>query len=103
MLQCSMTREEVIVRLTDQADAIRALGATSLFLFGSLSRGEATAASDLDLFVDYDRDSRFNAFDLVGIKLLLEEKLSLPVDVTTRDGLHPMLRNDVEQAAIRVF
>lgn len=98
-----MTREEAIGRLTEQADAIKALGATSLFLFGSLSRDEGTAASDLDLFVDYDRNSRFNAFDLVGIKLLLEEKLKVPVDVTTRDGLHPMLRDDIERAAIRVF
>jgi predicted nucleotidyltransferase len=98
-----VTRDEAIRRLNDEADAIRALGATSLFLFGSLSRDEATLASDLDLFVDYDRNSRFNAFDLVGIKLLLEEKLNLPVDVTTRDGLHPMLRADIERAAIRVF
>jgi predicted nucleotidyltransferase len=98
-----MTRDETIERLVEQADALRALGATSLFLFGSLSRDEGTAASDLDLFVDYDRDSQFNAFDLVGIKLLLEERLSLPVDVTTRDGLHPMLRDDIERAAIRVF
>jgi predicted nucleotidyltransferase len=98
-----MTREEVIGRLKEQAGAIRALGATSLYLFGSLSRDEATAASDLDLFVDYDRDSRFNAFDLVGIKLLLEDRLDIPVDVTTRDGLHPMLRGDIERAAIRIF
>jgi len=25
------------------------------------------------------------------------------VDITTRDGLHPMLRTDIEQSAIRVF
>jgi predicted nucleotidyltransferase len=98
-----MTREDAIGHLFEQADAIRALGATSLFLFGSMARDEATLASDLDLFVDYDRNSRFNAFDLVGIKLLLEEKLNLPVDVTTRDGLHPMLRADIERAAVRVF
>ena len=45
------------------------LGETSLFLFGSTLRGDATATSDLDLFIDYDPSSRFNALDLVGIKL----------------------------------
>ena len=98
-----MTRDEAIGRLSEQAEAVKALGATSLFLYGSLSRDAATAASDLDIFIDDDTDSRFNAFDLVGIKLLLEERLNVPVDVTTRDGLHPMLRDSIERAAIRIF
>jgi predicted nucleotidyltransferase len=41
--------------------------------------------------------------DLVGIKLLLEDALGVAVDVTTRDSLHPMLRKDIEQSAVRVF
>jgi predicted nucleotidyltransferase len=98
-----MNKDEAIASLKRHAEAIRALGATSLYLFGSIARGEATANSDLDLFVDYDRDGRFNAFDLVGIKLLLEDKLGLQVDVTTRDSLHPMLREGIEQSAARVF
>ena len=53
--------------------------------------------------IDYDPDSRFNAFDLVGIKQYLEHELGVAVDVTTRDGLHPMLRADIEQSALRVF
>jgi hypothetical protein len=98
-----MNRAETISKLQQHADAIRAMGATSLYLFGSMARDAAATESDLDLFVDYDRLGRFNAFDLVGIKLFLEKQLAVPVDVTTRDGLHPMLKADIEQAAIRVF
>lgn len=98
-----MNRADAIDRLRANADAIKAMGATSLYLFGSTARNAAQPASDLDLFVDYDRHGRFNAFDLVGIKLLLEKALALPVDLTTRDGLHPMLRADIEHSAIRVF
>ena len=79
------------------------MGATSLYLFGSTARGEANSASDLDLFIDYDPASRFNAFDLVGIKQYLEDQLHMSVDVTTRDGLHPMLRAEIEQTAVQVF
>lgn len=79
------------------------MGATGLYLFGSTARDTARANSDLDLFIDYDQESRFNAFDLIGIKLLLETELSMPVDITTRDGLHPVLKSEIEESAIRVF
>ena len=99
----TMNKIEAIAQLRRHAEAIKALGAASLYLFGSVARNEPEATSDLDLFIDYDRDSRFNAFDLVGIKQYLEHELGVDVDVTTRDGLHPMLRSDIEQSAIRVF
>jgi predicted nucleotidyltransferase len=98
-----MDRIEAIARLKEHADAIKALGATSLYLFGSSARNQARDDSDLDLFVDYDPEKKFSLFDLVGIKQLLEDELGMPVDVTTRDSLHPMLRQDIEKSAIRVF
>ncbi len=79
------------------------MGATSLYVFGSTVRDETRPARDLDLFIDYDPNSRFNALDLVGIKQYLEDELKLPVDVTTRDGLHPMLKAEIERTAVRVF
>jgi predicted nucleotidyltransferase len=98
-----MNKIEAIAELQRHAKAVKALGATSLYLFGSVVRNEAQGASDLDLFIDYDHDSRFNAFDLVGIKQYLEHELGVDVDVTTRDGLHPMLRSGIEQSAVRIF
>ena len=98
-----MTRVEAIASLKDRAAAIKALGATSLYVFGSTVRDAAQPQSDLDIFIDYDPASRFNAFDLVGIKHYLEDELKIPVDVSTRDGLHPILTADIERSAIRVF
>jgi predicted nucleotidyltransferase len=98
-----MDKRSAVEMLKAHASAIKALGATSLYLFGSTARGDAAADSDLDLFVDYDPNGHFNALDLVDIKLLLEAKLGLDVDVTTRDSLHPMLRLDIERSAVRVF
>jgi predicted nucleotidyltransferase len=98
-----MNKMEAIARLEACADAIKAKGATSLYVFGSTVRDEANASSDLDLFIDYDRGSKFSLLDLVDIKLLVEAELGLEVDVTTRDSLHPMLKDDIEQSAVRVF
>ena len=98
-----MNRVDAVASLRQEADAIRGMGATALYLFGSTARGNADNLSDLDLFIDYDPAGRFNAFDLVGIKLLLEEKFRMPVDLTTRDGLHPRLKSDIEKSAVRIF
>ncbi|KMO13601.1 nucleotidyltransferase family protein [Methylobacterium indicum] len=98
-----MTRGDAISRLRAHADSVRAMGATSLFLFGSTVRDDARPDSDLDLFIDDDPESRFNGFDLVGIKLFLEDQLGTEIDVTTRDGLHPRLRERIERPAVRVF
>jgi hypothetical protein len=43
-----MRKHDAITALKQHADAIKALGATSLYLFGSTLRDGATAASDLD-------------------------------------------------------
>jgi hypothetical protein len=98
-----MNRLEAIDKLKRQAQAIKAMGATSLYLFGSVAQSEAGRDSDLDLFIDYDPNGRFNAFDLVGTKQLLESELGIDLDITTRDGLHPMLRTGIEQSAFQVF
>lgn len=98
-----MSRSEIIERLRENADAIRGMGATSLYLFGSAAHGNARPDSDLDLFIDYDPARRFSLLDLVGIKQLLEAQMSAEIDITTRDSLHPMLKDDIERSAVRVF
>ena len=63
-----MRKNEAMRLLQEHAEAIRAIGARSLYLFGSTARDEAGESSDLDLFVDYDKDSRFSAIELLRIK-----------------------------------
>jgi predicted nucleotidyltransferase len=98
-----MRRAEAISRLEEQEATIKRLGATSLFLFGSTARDEATTDSDIDIFIDYKPSSGFSLLDLVGIQQVLEESLDLRVDVTTRNSLHPQLKSEIERSAVRVF
>ena len=98
----SMTRADTIATLRDRTADIRSHGVTALYLFGSAARGEAGARSDIDLFVDYDPE-RFDFVDLVQLRTELSKALGRPADLTTRDGLHPLLRAGIEAEAIRVF
>jgi uncharacterized protein len=98
-----VNQAEALKKLRSFADALRARGATSLYLFGSTVKNKAGAKSDLDLFIDYDPRGKFNAFDLVASKRLLQEGLGVEVELTTRKGLHPLIRKRVEAEAKRVF
>lgn len=100
---CDMKKAEALARLRQNANAVRARGATALFLFGSMARDEAQPGSDLDLFIDYDPNKKFSLVDLVGIKHLLEDDLGIEIDITTRDSLHPRLRDDIIKSAVNVF
>jgi predicted nucleotidyltransferase len=96
-------KDEAIRLLREHAGAIRAIGARSLYLFGSTARDEARAASDVDLFVDYDEDGDFSAIELVRIKRYVSDLLRTDADVTTRAGLHPLIRDDIIASAEKIL
>ena len=52
-------------------------------VFGSYARGEATAASDLDLLLSYELDNHLHLLDLVHYRADLERILGLKVDMGT--------------------
>lgn len=58
-------------------------------IFGSYATGEAKKGSDVDLLVDLADDK--SLFDLVGLKLALEDVLKKRVDVITYDAIYPPL------------
>ena len=75
-------------------------GATDVRVFGSVARGEADEASDIDLLV------RMNAgrsvFDIGGLLMDLQDLLGRRVDVVTERGLRPRIRERVLREAIPV-
>jgi uncharacterized protein len=98
-----MRRDDVIAKLKEAETALRALGASALYLFGSHARDEARPDSDVDVFIDKDRSRKFGFDEFMDIYLLLQERLGGDVDYGTREGLHPVLRPDIEREAVRVF
>jgi uncharacterized protein len=98
-----MPRDDVIACLRRHESEIRAEGATSLYLYGSVLRDAETLDSDVDLFIDYDAASGFSLIELIRLQRRLGDLLGRPVDLTTRQGLHPVIRGRVVEEARRVF
>lgn len=82
---------------------LRERGLAGLAIFGSTARGTARPDSDVDVLVEIAPDARFSLVDLVSVKHFLEDKLRRPVDVITREGLDPAIRDRVIREARAVF
>jgi hypothetical protein len=76
-------------------------GVSSLALFGSVARGEATPDSDIDLLVEFDRP--VGLFELFALQDSLEALFGRPVDVGTAAGLKERVRPKVLAEAVRVL
>lgn len=98
-----MTRDQAASELARHADALRARGAQAAFLFGSTARNEATQDSDIDIFIDVTPGRKFSLIDLAGMHAFLVSELGVDVDLTTRNSLHPKLRDEIESEAVRIF
>ena len=59
--------------------------ARNVRVFGSVARGEAIATSDIDLLVDFEKDS--SLFDLLHLADELKALLGRNVDVVSTGGL----------------
>jgi uncharacterized protein len=100
-----MRRDEVIAKLKEAEPRLRAFGVAALYLFGSHARNEAHMDSDVDVFVDPVSDASFgflkymDAYETIRISVGEE----IEVGYSTRAGLSPYIRANVENEAIRVF
>ncbi|MGL5116922.1 MAG: nucleotidyltransferase family protein [Beijerinckiaceae bacterium] len=99
----AMRRDDALTAITQQAEAMKARGVIAAYLFGSVARDEAGPTSDIDVFVDIEPLRKFSLIDLSRLHLDLSAALKTEVDVTTRGSLHPLLRDEIERNAIRVF
>jgi len=97
-----MTSQEIIERLVAHQEDLRAQGVNSLAVFGSVARGEADQSSDVDVVVELKRP--LSLFGLSDLKHLIEEILGVQnVDLITRDGIHPALKDVILGESIDVI
>lgn len=77
------------------ADFCRKNHIFKLSLFGSTLRGESTAASDIDLLVEFHPDHIPGLLKLAGLEIELSKILGRKVDLRTAQDLSTYFRDDV--------
>ncbi len=81
------------------ADLCRKYRVRELSVFGSAARGEMRADSDIDILVDFLPDSGVDLFDHAGLMLDLANSLGRRVDLVSKNGLKPLIRESVLEDA----
>lgn len=77
-------------------------GIKSLALFGSVARGDNNQESDVDVMVELSRP--MGLFELSDLKHKIGEILDIDdLDLITKDGIHPALRDVILSEAINVI
>ena len=87
-------KREAILKLAEQR------GVYDVRVFGSVARGDANEASDVDLLVSV-RPGR-SLLDLGGFLMDMQDLLGRKVDVLTDSGLKPRIRERVLHEAVAV-
>ena len=64
-----------------------------LALFGSYARGEQADNSDVDLLVEYSKPK--SMFDHVRIQRQFEKALNKKVDLVTKTGIKPLIKDRI--------
>jgi uncharacterized protein len=93
-----ITKADILQRRDEILAVARRYGASNIRLFGSVARGDATAASDLDLIVHFEPDR--SLLDHGGLLMDLQELLGIKVDVIDEDAMRPRFREHVLKEAV---
>ena len=72
-------------------------GIENVRVFGSMARGDANDASDVDLLVTLPKG--ISGLELGGLLMDVQDLLQRRVDVVTERGLHPLLREHILKEA----
>jgi predicted nucleotidyltransferase len=95
--------EHIIGTLRAHEAELRRAGIRHLSLFGSAARGDATAASDIDLAAEFDPSVHMDLFRLTALERRLGEILGRHLDLLPDPPEKQRLRANIERDRQRAF
>ncbi len=97
-----MTKTDIIDRIRAHEADLRQLGLRSLMLFGSMARGTATPASDVDFLYEFE-ENEATLEHFLELKALLETLLGCSVDLISNRYASPHFRRSIRGQLERVL
>ena len=88
-------------KLRDMQPEFEAQGISSVGLFGSVARDEATEMSDVDLAITIEPG--VDLFTLAGVYLYAKEQLRAEVDLSFINLMNHIRRKSAEEDLIRIY
>lgn len=77
------------------------LGVNTLAIFGSVATNQSNKKSDIDILIEFD--AKKGIFGFVHLKDYLENLLHCEVDLVTKKGLHPALKERILNESRKIF
>ena len=96
-------RKQIIATLRAHQAELSRRGVRHAAVFGSIARGDAKPASDIDIMIELDPTAPIGVFEYVGITQYLSDLFPAPVDVANRSNLKPLVRSSAERDAVYAF
>jgi predicted nucleotidyltransferase len=94
-----MNRSDVFKKIDQHRDELKSRYAiSSLSLFGSVARDQATSNSDLDILVSFEETP--GLFKFLELKSRLETICQCPVDLVTEKALKKQFREQILKEAL---
>lgn len=93
----------VQVDVAKLAELCRRYEVRELSVFGSAVRGEMRPDSDIDLLVEFMPDAHVDLVDHAGLMLDLSHLLGRRVDLVSKRGLKPLIRDSILEEARPVY
>jgi uncharacterized protein len=99
----TIDKDQVIAMLRAHERELREAGIIGIRVFGSVARGDATEASDVDVLAQFDDAKPISLIGLVHIENQLSDLLGRKVDLVQERSLKLRIRTNVEREAVLVF
>jgi len=88
---------------TQISEICRRHGVRELLLFGSALGPTFNPDSDIDLLVEFLPETKIGLFEYIGMQHELEDLLQRKVDLVSKRGLKPRIREEVLSHTERIY
>ena len=96
MAKETLNSKEIIKKIEEKSKDIKKYNVKKIGLFGSFSKNKQHKKSDIDIIVNFDKETFDNYMDLL---FLLEKMFKRKIDLVIEKDLHPELnyiKNEVK-------